>query len=64
MTHKQKIIIAEKFLDKCIHEYYQAVHHKEQNKLGALLKHHLLDALNELDADPYATPISSSLQKK
>ena len=64
MKHNQKNEVAIKFLDKCINEYYKAVQHKKQSKLGALLKHHLIDALHELDADPYATPASSSLQKK
>jgi hypothetical protein len=64
MKHNHKNEVALKFLDKCINEYYNAVHHKKQKELGNLLKHHLIDALNELDADPYATPISSTLQKK
>jgi acetyl-CoA carboxylase alpha subunit len=64
MKHNQKTDVALKFLDKCINEYYKSVHHKSQNKLGNLLKHHLIDALHELDADPYATPTSSTLQKK
>lgn len=64
MKHNQKNEVAIKFLEKCINEYYSAVLHNHQGKLGNLLKHHLIDALNELDADPYAASPSSTLQKK